>query len=131
MAEPAVEYVRQELDNSWKHFKRGQQLWSFAHHGSLYGGAVLAFVTTALVLVEAGRLWEGIAAASATLLSTIASIGGFARKWRSARLCRGRIENLRWDLNRGNADTAKLLDKLKAINEEHDKVVIGPTSGGA
>lgn len=61
----------------------------------------------------------------ATLLTSVASLGGFGRKWRSARLARGALESLRWDLEKDDADLGGILDKLKRINEGHDLFVVG------
>ncbi len=75
---------------------------------SLFGGAGLSFLTTVLVLIDAGKVPEGMVAGAATLLTSIASLGGFARKWRSARLARGQLEGLRWDIQKDNADLASV-----------------------
>lgn len=121
-----------QITEKYRWYNTGSKMWSFAHHASLYLAAILS-ATSALVLkigslkIEAAFRNDtaAICAAAAALLATLASAGGFSRKWEANRIGRGQIEELQIDITAADADGARIRERLKQIIENQDRGVVG------
>jgi hypothetical protein len=120
-----------QIDKQYHWYLRGSRLWSFVHHGSLYMSAVLS-AASALTLkldvykdLAARNDLAAVLATIAALLGTLAAAGGFGRKWQSNRVSRGRIQNLRLDIDASDADAARIREELKKVIADHDRALVG------
>jgi hypothetical protein len=119
-----VEDLQSEAQKMHRHFLRGQRLWSAAYHGSSLGAAGLALLATVLAASNAGNGAIAWATGGATALSAITASGRPGPKWRSARLCRGRMEDVLSDLRADSPDLEKIRRAMKSINRRHDAEVV-------
>jgi len=111
-----------------KQWVRWTRMWSVAHHGSLFLAALLS-AAAALVLQLKSITWSAdtkadaaaVLAASAAVLGGISSAGGFARKWRTNRLTRSKLEQLNLYLMDPDCDLKmverELVEMVKVHNE--------------
>ncbi|PXX96669.1 DUF4231 domain-containing protein [Halomonas sp. LBP4] len=132
-----IDQLRKEVDRLQKHHYKGQRLWSFAHHFSTFGAALLS-LTVATLSQQDG--WDAasfivsrntliaILSLSAAILSALAARGGFERKWIANRLTRSKLDNLRLDMLEDVEDPTPLKEKLKRIISEHDSAIVGSSS---
>lgn len=105
--------------------------WSFVHHSFLFGTAILS--AAAAFVLEIKWAPEGLTAtqlgkllaAAAALAGTIASAGGFSRKWRTNRLTLSRLDQLKIDLGDPACDLDAARTTLKKIWSEHDQGIVG------
>lgn len=106
------------------------KLWSFLHHGVLFGAAALS-AAAALVLQlktiipfpEAGPSRSDVAtglAALASFLGVISVSGAFGEKWRANRATRSTLEELKLELMKTSADPDKIVDQLEAMWRLHN-----------
>lgn len=126
-----AERLEREAQSMRRNFLIAQRMWSFAYHGSAIGAAILAAAATVLVALGAGKTVEAVIAGCATVLSTVTATGKFDAKWRSARLCRGRMEHILSDFNGENPDHEAIRLAMLKVNEDHDSAVVGGVSAGA
>ena len=108
-------------------FKKGQQWWSVAHHGALFSS--IACSIGAGAVLELGKDHQTgfamVLTSLAAALTGIAASGGFARKWRSNRLSRSRLDILLIDIQIDSADIGSLTGRLKGILSAHDIEIVG------
>jgi hypothetical protein len=123
--------LAKEINRHYRWFSLGSRLWSMVHHGSLYLAAVLS-ASTALILklelfkdIAARGDIAAILAAFAALLGTLAATGGFQRKWRSNRINRGDLDQLRVDFMNPQAQLEEIRTRLKEILARHTKIIVG------
>ncbi len=127
-----VEELKAEIDKELKRHYRGQRLWSFAHHSTTFGAAILSLVVATISQtkdwtpsgVSRDSLIACISLISA-ILATLAAKGGFERKWATNRITRSKLDALRLDLLDDHADAAAAKDALKRIIAEHDAGITG------
>lgn len=111
-------------------YNLGSRLWSFCHHFTTFGAAVLAVLTTVASQQEG---WGDIPkddlivylGGATALLASLAAVGGFQRKWVANRLDRGRVHSLLLDVRGENPDLARIRAELKRTVERHDLEVLG------
>lgn len=126
MTTPAPHPVEQRAEAFRRRVAIGQRAWSFLYHGSAIGAAVIAAVTTLLVTVEAGVLWEGIAAGAATVLSGIIATGQPQKKWRLNRLSRSKVDILLGEIREAEDPKFEAIRKrLDKIIRDHDEGIVG------
>ena len=125
------EELKREIQYLLKRRRAGQKAWSFAHHVSLFGTAIISVaigyivqLKTPLFSVSNANLSTGLAFCAA-VLATLAANGGFERKWRANRLSRGRLDELWIDFMDSDADLAKARERLINIVRMHDQEILG------
>lgn len=111
----------------WRNdFKTGQYWWSVAHHSALFG-SIACSISAGAVLQLTGENHTGAATILTSLaaaLTGIATSGGFARKWRTNRLSRSRMDLLLIDLETDTPDLNKITQRFKEIVSQHDSEVV-------
>ncbi|MFA6386060.1 MAG: DUF4231 domain-containing protein [Candidatus Paceibacterota bacterium] len=128
-----IEQLRTEIEARIKHHYIGQRLWSFAHHGSTFGIAILGVTTAALSQLDDSQsffsvsknVWIAVLSLITAILAAVAGRGAFERKWITNRHSRSRLEQLRLDLFDPNANATEIKDQLKRIIGEHDQAITG------
>ncbi|WP_109477225.1 hypothetical protein [Paraburkholderia sp. C35] len=124
------------------------KLWSFLHHGSLFGGAVLSAAAALVLQVKHITLYNSINETNrsdvATVLASLGSVlgiisvaGAFATKWRANRATRGTLENIKLDLMKTTVDRDAIIDRLKEmwnlhnsrVADEPDRTISGERPG--
>lgn len=107
-------------------FQRGQKLWSFAHHSTLFGSILCSVVAGAFLQMDP-KVHDDIAAVLTTFaaaLTGLAASGGFERKWRSNRLSRYRVDCLLIDIEAESPNILDLSGQLKDIISKHDQEIV-------
>lgn len=101
--------------------------WTIAYHSTLYGATLSSAAAGYLTTVEGGHVEiVRVCAFLAAILSAMAGIGDFRRKWQANRQTRTKLELLIVDLTpSGNLEAMKTF--FKAILQEHDAAVVGGT----
>ncbi len=107
------------------------KLWSFAHHGFLFGAAILS-ASAAIILkvipdlstISSENL-AAIFASIAALMSTIGGLGGFQRKWQTNRRTKSSLEKLQIELMSDQVDTPKIRSSLQETIVKHHEGIIG------
>jgi hypothetical protein len=134
--------IESEINYWHRRWSRGQRAWSFVNYLALFGAAIISVAIGYIVQIKTPLLENlsnenisTILAFCAAALSALAATGGFDRKWRAARLSRGRLDELRIDLMDSNADLRTIREHLKSIIIMHDQEVLGgvlqTNAGGA
>jgi len=131
-----IELIREEVTRLQRCHYRGQRLWSFVHHFTTFGAAILCLIVATL---SQQKDWEPtifrvsrntlIATLSliAGVLSALAARGGFERKWTANRLTRSKLYQLSLDML-GNVDSPLMFkETIKRIIAEHDAAIVGTT----
>jgi hypothetical protein len=64
--------------------------WSVAHHTTIFGSIICSVVAGALLQITAADLkgYSTVLTSMAAALTSLATVGGFERKWKSNRLSR-------------------------------------------
>ena len=113
---------------------RWTKLWSFAHHSFLFGAAILSG-TAALTLQLKTGLQDpartdlaSLLAAIASVMGVVAAVGGFERKWRTNRLTKATLEELRLDLMKDDFDPTAVRENLKTMIRAHHAGILGSAS---
>ena len=134
MTDEEKAFLESEITRQYRWYNNGSRLWSAVHHWSLAVSALLSALATVVLksewiktLIVAYRddVAAGLAAA-ATLVTILAASGGFGRKWQANRRSRGRIDSIKIDFSRPEADSQKIREDLKQVIKEHDDTIIGP-----
>ena len=138
------EDLRKQIDYYHSKHSRGAALWSLAHHGVLFGSAILS-ATAGFVLQfensilpchsENASLWNNnefaaVLAFLAAIMGTIGSSGGFQRKWQTNRRTKVKLEALRLDYFSKYPDEEKIKTALKQIIKEHEPGISGGGEDG-
>ncbi len=120
------EALREKANELRAGYLKGQTNWSVAHHAATFGSIICSI--TASLLIPLKTTESSVAATTLTTLAaaltSLSSSGGFARKWRSNRLSRSKIDALLMDLEADDADLAKLTQTLKEIMLAHDQEIV-------
>lgn len=122
--------LENEINRYHKYWLKGQRFWSFVHHGTLIGSAIaslfilfsLQFNGTELFGVAKGTISMFFAILAAVLSGT-AAVGGFERKWKTNRLSRSVLDQLRLKSLKDDANHNELLDDLADLVEKHDRQI--------
>lgn len=117
----------------WRHrYFMGQKLWSAAHHVFVFGSITCSIAAGAFVQVSSDyRVVASTLTAVAAALTGLGAAGGFARKWRSNRMSRSRVDGILLDLENEGSDVLELSGELKAIIIQHDQEVVAPDESRA
>jgi hypothetical protein len=129
-----IDQLREEVTQLIERHYKAQRLWSFAHHFSTFGAAVLSLTVATLsqkdgwddaTFMVSRNALIAILSLMAAILSALAARGGFERKWIANRLTRSKLDSLRIDMLEDTEDTAPLRERLKRIIAEHDSAILG------
>ncbi|WP_143135956.1 hypothetical protein [Burkholderia ubonensis] len=101
--------------------------WTLAYHVTVYGATLSSAAAGYLTTIKDGPTDViRVCAFLAAILSAVAGIGDFKRKWQSNRQTRTKLELLIVDLTpSGNLEAMKT--SFKAILQEHDAAIVGGT----
>lgn len=119
------------VERQYRWYDRGSRMWSSVHHGSLFLSAILSAAAALVLKLESAvpqasrNDTAAMLATGAALAATLAAAGGFSRKWRSNRISRGRLEQVRIDLTDPQCDLSAVRGTLKEIVAEHDRQIVG------
>jgi hypothetical protein len=109
-----------------KWFRKGQVLWSVAHHSCLFG-SILCSGLAGMFLQIGVEKYKDVASLLTTLaavLTAMALSGGFERKWRSNRLSRSNIDALLLDMQDDPINTKPIRHALKEVIRAHDGEIV-------
>jgi hypothetical protein len=127
--------LREEIAHWCRRWRGGQMAWSFAHHISLFGATVVSITTGFILQLDqdlfghlSNKTVSTLLALGAAVLSGMAAVGGFERKWRANRLSRGRLDELRIDFMDERHDLGNARKRLKAMIRLHDQEILGGAS---
>jgi hypothetical protein len=130
-----IEQLRSEIARRRKDHYTGQRWWSFAHHTTTFGAAILSVV---VALVAPLKDWPlsfigkdifiVITSMIAAILAALSARGGFERKWIANRLTRSKLDILQIDLLDDRADASAIKESLKRIVTEHDTAIVSAAS---
>ena len=123
------------IDANRKWADTGSRAWSVAYHVALGTAAILGVVVASLSGLDAAYfkligkdLAIAILSLTAAVLTSIATIGGFERKWVRNRTTRQQLDGLVIDWYSPNVDDQTLADRLKLILEQHNGMIVPPAS---
>lgn len=119
-----------DLNRYRREFKWGQFRWSALHHGALFGGPFLAFLTTLAVSIGWSQVWKSIFAAATMLLTSLSTAGAFREKWRVNRHARSEVDDLLIQLHDSNRDEEKIRLELRRVVKEEDKGILNAEDQG-
>lgn len=130
-----IDELKAEIEKQRKWHYAGQRQWSFAHHTTTFGAAILSLV---VVAISQAKDWtpSGLSRDSlialislvAAILAVLASKGSYERKWIANRMTRSKLDALRLDLLDDQVDPISIKDSLKRIIAEHDVAITGSKS---
>ena len=114
-----------ELMKHYAWYNRGTLLWSTAHHVTLFLVPILAATATVLLKTQ----WvdpniQVVLTTVATVLASISASQGFAKKWQTNRLSRGRIEQIMVEMTDPRVDIAAVRQQLLEIIRQHEEGVL-------
>lgn len=130
-----IEQLQAEIARRQRHHYSAQRRWSFVHHSTTFGAAILSLVVVTIAPLKEwpfGFVSKDIFIASISLLAAIlaglSARGGFERKWIANRLTRSKLDILQLDMLDAGADASSIKDTLKRIVVEHDAAIVGAAS---
>ena len=110
-------------------------MWSFVHHGTLFGSAIASGAAAVIVQLETIPVQIGLSqtdvatilAALAAGLATIAAVGRFEQKWQANRDTRVKLQELldKLDYPDTTPNLAEIRAQLDAILDRHNKAISG------
>ncbi len=124
------EKLRKDIEDYFGRYDRGTKAWITGYNVLIYSSATFSALAAVVLKTEflkpphAADISAALAALAA-LFSTYIAAGGFARKWRANRIARGKINQLKIDLEDPAVSTTKIRDSLKEIIKEEDEGIIG------
>ncbi|MEM8556669.1 MAG: DUF4231 domain-containing protein [Bacteroidota bacterium] len=128
----SMDDLRHEIEERRDLHLKGQRAWSFFHHASTVGAAIISVWVAAIAQSEAlGGMWENkdaaiaILALVAAVLAALSAGGGFERKWITNRSTRSRLDALRVDLMADAPDREQILKELRQVIIDHDSGIVG------
>jgi hypothetical protein len=133
MSSQESDSIRETLMECRDRYKRGQVRWSIIHHTTVFGGPVLAFMTTLAVSIGWSQVWKSIFAAATTLLVSLGTAGAFREKWKLNRLSRSKVDRLLIeliDVDTADPEDVKVRTDLLSIIERHDEGILGAEEKG-
>lgn len=111
-------------------YGKGRRQWSFAHHSALYISAISSAAAAVIPQLQGftnqalQKNLTSILASLATVLISLGTAGGFARKWRANRVNKSKVEQLKGELI-AREPTRADIDRLTQIEIDHDREVAG------
>jgi hypothetical protein len=100
-----IDRLREQVASMREHHYSGQRYWSFLHHSTTFGAAVLSLVVATIAAMKDWQLsfiskdaLIAILSLFAAILAALAARGGFERKWMANRLTRSKLDLLALDL---------------------------------
>jgi len=127
-----IEELKAEISKRRDSHYKGQRQWSFVHHTTTFGAAILSLV---VVTISQTKDWTlttlsrdtliALISLLAAVLATLAAKGGFERKWTANQMTRSKLDALHLDLLSDQTDLTKVKDELKRIIAEHDAAITG------
>lgn len=133
-----VSALERDLEQYRSEFKWGQVRWSALHHGAMFGGPFLAFLTTLAVSADWSQFWKSAFAGATTLLTSLATAGAFREKWRINRHARSEVDDLLIQMHDPNRKEEVIRAELRRVVKEEDEGIMraedqgggGPKTGG-
>jgi hypothetical protein len=119
-----AEYINKKLHTE----NVATKLWSFVHHGTLFGAAALS-AAAALVLqlktclpLNPGKCSDlaTVLSASASLIGVISASGAFGAKWRANRATKGKLNELQLEMMKEAPDVNAVIEQLKSMWRLHN-----------
>lgn len=118
--------LKEHCEKWQSRYFQGQKAWSAVHHISVFGSVVCSIAAGALIQADQYKITATTLTAIAAALTGMAAAGGFARKWRSNRMSRSRIDGILLDLEDDSCDVRELAGQLKTVIYQHDLEVVMP-----
>lgn len=131
--EDKTNFIKEELIKWENWFNTGSKQWSFAYHFCVYAATISTLLVAFISQLPNDFVFFGIEknilnsilAFTAAVLTSIIAKGGLDRKWKSNRLNRGKVKALKLELQSKPDEYLKVVEELKTIIIDHDKVIIG------
>jgi hypothetical protein len=127
-----IQELKTEISRLRDSHYKGQRQWSFVHHMTTFGSAILSLIVVAISQVKdwtptilSRDILIAVISLLAAILATLAAKGGFERKWIANRMTRSKLDALHIDLLGGETDSTKVKNELKRIIAEHDAAITG------
>ncbi len=127
--------IKAEVDKRLEWHLGGQRKWSFVHHSTTFGAAILSLIVATIsqlkdwtpTLCDRSTL-IALLSLIAAVLAALSAMGGFERKWIANRMTRSKLDALKLDLLDEQADPRVAKDTLKKIIADHDAAITGSKS---
>lgn len=125
-----ADVFRLRLAKRIRWYSKGRKAWSFAYHFTIFSSAVLSAAAAVVPQLHSLKDWPykndltSTLAGLAALFISLATLGGFNRKWRANRTSNGKVLQLEGELLTREPNASDV-ERLNQIDLEHDRAVPG------